>query len=402
MIISGLPSYNGAGDTTAYEESNSATMSDQDAFDRILASLHTAMLDEGQWPATSALIDEACGTAGNTLMVGTGPKDDIEVTCAGFYYRGQRRADLEREYLEIYHPIDERVPRFRQLPDSQIVPIASMYTAEELKTSPVYNEALRRYRGQAGLNVRLAEPEGFHIAWGVADPVTPGGWTAPQLALLRGLLPHLRHFVQTRRALARAEAQGTSATALLDTTRVGVIQLDRRGRIMAANDRALDFLRRSDGVTDQDGMLGAPLPADQTRLAQLIAAALPAARTAVSGSMLLPRAAGLSRLVVHVKPVDVQQFDFGAQRVAVLVLLVEPDRPPRIDPGLVASTLGLTPAESHVAVQLAEGRTVRDIAATTGRQEGSIHWLLRRIYTKQGISRQVDLVRLVLSIAEFA
>ena len=155
-------------------------------------------------------------------------------------------------------------------------------------------------------------------------------------------------------------------------------------------------------MTDQDGVLGAPIPVDHARLGQLIAAALPAAGTPVSGSMLLPRAAGLSRLVVHVKPVGIKQFDFGAQRVAVLVLLVEPDRPPRIDPGLVATTLGLTPAESHVAVQLAEGRTVRDIAATTGRQEASIHWLLRRIYTKQGISRQVDLVRLVLSIAEFA
>jgi len=377
-------------------------MSDQDAFDRILASLHVAMLDEDQWAATSALIDEACGMVGNTLMVGTGPKDDIEVTCAGFYYRGQRRADLEREYLEVYHPIDERVPRFRQLPDSQIVPIASMYTAEELKTSPVYNEALRRYRGQAGLNVRLDWPEGSHFAWGIGDPVTPEGWSAPQLALLQGLLPHLRHFVQVRQALARAEAQGSASTALLDTTQIGVIELDRRGRIMAANDRALDFLRRGDGVTDQDGVLGALAPVDHARLGQLIAAALPSAGTAVSGSMLLPRAAGLSRLVVHVKPVDVKQFDFGAQRVAVLVLLVEPDRPPRIDPGLVATTLGLTPAESHVAVQLAEGRTVRDIAATTGRQEGSIYWLLRGIYTKQGISRQADLVRLVLSTAAFA
>ena len=35
----------------------------------------------------------------------------------GLYYRGQRREDLERKYLEGYHPIDERVPRLRQLPD---------------------------------------------------------------------------------------------------------------------------------------------------------------------------------------------------------------------------------------------------------------------------------------------
>ena len=35
-------------------------MSDQDAFERILGSLHEAMLDDSHWPATSALIDEAC------------------------------------------------------------------------------------------------------------------------------------------------------------------------------------------------------------------------------------------------------------------------------------------------------------------------------------------------------
>ena len=36
-------------------------MSEQPAFERILASLLDAMLDDTHWPATSALIDEACG-----------------------------------------------------------------------------------------------------------------------------------------------------------------------------------------------------------------------------------------------------------------------------------------------------------------------------------------------------
>ena len=68
----------------------------------------------------------------------------------------------------------------------------------------------------------------------------------------------------------------------------------------------------------------------------------------------------------------------------------------------MADTLGLTPAESQIAVWLAEGKTVREIAVETGRQERSIHWHLRQIYYKQGLSRQADLVRLVLSLAEFA
>ena len=37
-------------------------MGDQDAFERILASLHDAMLDDTRWPGTSALIDEGPAT----------------------------------------------------------------------------------------------------------------------------------------------------------------------------------------------------------------------------------------------------------------------------------------------------------------------------------------------------
>ena len=73
---------------------------------------------------------------------------------------------------------------------------------------------------------------------------------------------------------------------------------------------------------------------------------------------------------------------------------------PRLDPDVVTRTLGLTPAESQVAVWLADGKSVRDIALATGLTEGAIYWHLKQVYRKLPISRQVDLVRLVLSIAE--
>ena len=44
----------------------------------------------------------------------------------------------------------------------------------------------------------------------------------------------------------------------------------------------------------------------------------------------------------------------------------------------------------------------RDTAASRGRCGlATVHWHLKQIYQKLPISRQVDLVRLVLSIAEF-
>ena len=377
-------------------------MSEQAAFARVLASLYDAMLDETHWPATSALLDEACGLTGNALLVGEGPPDDTRVTFVGLYYRGQRRLDLEREYLEVYHPINEAIPRLRQLPDGHLVPIKDLYTAEELKTSRTYNEALRRGRYQQGVNVRLAGPGGSPMTWSLADPVASAGWGSSQVAMVRRLTPHLRQFIRVRQALVRAQAGDTTVMALLETSRIGVVHLDRRGRILAVNDRARSLLRHGEGVSDEEGVLQARAPDDQARLARLVAEALPTSRAVpVSGSMLLGRAAGVPPLVMHVKPVGVPSPDYGARHVAALVLLVEPGHHPRLDPDVVTRTLGLTPAESQVAVWLADGKNVRDIALATGLTEGAIYWHLKQIYKKLPISRQVDLVRLVLSIAEF-
>ena len=88
---------------------------------------------------------------------------------------GQRRPDLEREYLDVYHPINEGIPRLRQLPDGHLVPIQDLYTAEELHTSRVYNEALRRGQYQQGVNVLLAGPGGDRMTWSLADPVASEG-----------------------------------------------------------------------------------------------------------------------------------------------------------------------------------------------------------------------------------
>ena len=224
-----------------------------------------------------------------------------------------------------------------------------------------------------------------------------------QIEMVEHLLPHIRQFVRVRQALASAEGLRASVIHLLDNARIGVIHLDRRGRITEANDPARDTLRQGDGLWDQDGFMYARLPADNARLESLLGGALPTLfGEAVSGSMTIRRPPGLPRLAVHVSPLGVHQMDFGALRVAALVLVVDPQSDPRIAPELVAATLGLTPAESQVAAMLAEGRTVRDMAVATDRKESTVRWLLNRVYDKQGISRQADLVRLVLSLAELS
>ena len=202
-------------------------------FARILAALHRAALDDAHWPAASALIDEAVGVTGNSLTVSERVGDVVRVCFTGLYRRGERRQDLERAYFEDYYAHDERRPRLISAPDGQLLHAADLYNEKELKTSPAFNEGARLLGSQNGLNVRFDGPDGLHVLWCTADPVAKDGWQSTQLQLIEPLIPHIRHFVLVRQALAAADALGASLTGLLDNSRIGVLHLDRSGRLLA-------------------------------------------------------------------------------------------------------------------------------------------------------------------------
>ena len=302
-------------------------------------------------------------------MVAEGPPNDVRALFVGLYARGQRRDDLEREYLTTYHPLDERVPRFRQLPARRLVHITDLYTAEELKTSRTYNELLPRAGMQDSLNVQLPGLAGSHIGWGLNDPVDAEGWGSSRITMVERLLPHIQQFVRVRQVLAGAGALGASLADLLATTGLGIIQVDGRGRIAAANDRALALLRTGDGLVDQDGVLCADVPADDAVLQGLLTRALPPfAGQGAGGSMTVRRAADLQPLVVHLMPIGRSEPAVCTWAGAAVVVVVDPARRPQLDPALVAASLGLTPTESRVAVLLTEGKSLREVAAANGVQ----------------------------------
>lgn len=377
-------------------------MSDHDKFGEVLLSLHEAALEDSLWPAASATIDDACGMLGSALVVGRGDsQEDGQVFLSRICHRGERFEEWEDAYFNHYYPQDERVPRVTRLPDSRLVHMGDLYTGDERRTSATYNEALLDGGYQNGLMARLDGPEGSSIFWTLADSIRPGGWDSRQIALIESILPHLRHLLQVRHVLGGAQALNASLAGLLDDTRLGVVYLNRRGSIVDANDRARELLRRATGLFEENGFLRARRPVDDTTLEGLLADALPRfGLPSTGGSMTVTRWPSRSRQVVHVLPVSDRRDDFGIGRVAVLVLVVEPDTLARLDAELVASALGLTATESKVAVALAMGKSVSDIANEKGQKVSTARFHVKRIHSKLGLTRQMDLVRLVLALAD--
>ena len=376
-------------------------MGQRERFERAVLALHEAQFDDSRWPAAAALADDAYGGKGNHLsVIRAAPGHDAEFVFGKLYKHGEPDDELERFYVENYLPIDERMPRFFRMPDNELNHVNALFTDEERKSSPTYNEFVVPSGSANALNVRMAGPGGLHVIWVLVNAGGPSSWATEQIATVRELLPHVRHFVRVRQALADAGAGALdAATAALGAKGLGVVLLDRRGLVAEANDSARALLRRGNGLADRRGHLIPAHKADADNLARLVATALAREPAVPEGGTMSIRRRGRPSLAVHVTPLLAGgNAALGAMGgFAAIMLIVDPRDKPRVSATRLAQALDLTPAQARVAAAIASGGTVQSVAAASHRSEAVVRWHLKQIMARLGLFGQTDLVRLVLT-----
>ena len=367
--------------------------------DSLLAALHEAAIDETRWPRASALIDDAFGARGNGLILGRAFEEGMDVFSARFYSGGRRRTYLERVFLDLCASAGRGLPGLEPPPADRVAPVPELLARKCAKPCRASDDGLARLGMQDGLMARIDGPNALRAIWVLADPVRAKGWDgARRLDLAERLLPHLRHFVLVRQGLTEAAALGQPHSGLQEAAQIGLIHLDRLGRIIKANARAGLLLERGDHLFERAGFLRLGPPADCARFEEVLERVLQAPRTRnACGSMTLTKPFAGSRLVLILRPAPATLLNVST--IAAVVRVVEPLSWPRVDDELVCEALRLTPTQGRVAALLCNGASVREIAALTGRKEASIRWQLKNVLKRLGLSRQPELVRLVSSLA---
>ncbi len=183
------------------------------------------------------------------------------------------------------------------------------------------------------------------------------------------------------------------AETLVDQRQVGLIRLDNSGAIVDASARAREILDRERAFRVSNGRLRTRQSEDAEALESLLELVLGNnAAGSKGGPVSVGRRPDPRPLTVYA-----QRVDGDHAGVAAVVVVVDPWCPTQLSPEQVAKSLRLTPAESGVAVALAEGLTTGEIADATGRAVHTVRWLVQRALEKTFCSRQAELVRLVLS-----
>jgi len=220
-----------------------------------------------------------------------------------------------------------------------------------------------------------------------------------EVSLVRTLIPHLQRAVSLHRKITDLESQKSAATNALDHWSIGVILLDKQGRVLLTNRKAEEIVGQRDGLLLAAEGPCAALASETSALRRLIQDAI-STRLGhggkSGGAIALSRPSLKRALNVLVTPLF-PLSGLPAQRGAVVAIFVsDPESQEVRDEDVLRHLYALTPAEAALTGQLAAGEDMKRAAQTLEVSMNTARTHLKKIFEKTGTKRQAELVRLLL------
>lgn len=216
------------------------------------------------------------------------------------------------------------------------------------------------------------------------------------------LVSQLSRGIEMSWRMGATEVERTLYSDVMDKLYVGVVILDHSGKIIRASDAATRFLETRDGLQIQGNRLRATSAKEDRDFQNAIKAATQGAaggEATVSRGLSLTKQSGSRNLGVIVRPIRISNGNAAAANSAVAVYIRDPETNPEVEGELVRQLFDLTPAEAAVARRLTAGLSLEDAATSLDISRNTARAHLRSIFSKSGITRQTELVRLVLNSA---
>jgi DNA-binding CsgD family transcriptional regulator len=196
---------------------------------------------------------------------------------------------------------------------------------------------------------------------------------------------------------ALADSTDTLVTAL-NGVRHGVIIVGTDRCVLNVNSAAEELLRAEDGLCLRSGRIGAASTSTEQQLYGALHIALVGGRSGLrSGrSFSCRRPSGKRSYVIHIVPLHRTGTDETLRAARALVVVIDPEHHPEPSAALLRRLYGLTNGEAEVAVRIARGAGVRDIADELSVSYPTIRTHLQHVFDKTDTHRQGELVRLLL------
>lgn len=298
-------------------------------------------------------------------------------------------SDLLEEYARDYAHLDPWTQaQARDLRPNQVTDVSQLVPDRVWEGSVVYNEFImpRGLDVFRALSVAAATELGmgcfaFHRGKRL------GSFSDDHTRNLSGISRDLARMLGLMARIERAELRANANGAIANSVHSSILLVDNRGRILQANDAAINHLRAGDVVEDRAGRLEFRGPSATAASAAVAAAS---ARTGVTSTSLLLAREGRPPLVATFVPKSLPD----GRRCALVWLSDSMIEGRRIEKQLY-DLFGLTRAEALIAEQIASGFSPTEIAEVRDAALATVRSQIKSIYAKLGCTKQTEVCALL-------
>lgn len=270
---------------------------------------------------------------------------------------------------------------------------------DALEQSPYYHEFMRPQDVRSVMFARLAARDLRICAITVNRPKSRGAFTPDDLATARRMHPHLLRAFRLSEDLAATGGVRAGFEAALEHSPYALALLGEDGSVVRMNRAAERLVADQRAVRVMNGRFVASQPSDDRTLQALIGAAT--SRTIPRSGAMSLRSPNLALpLKAQVSPISAEPASIFESPPGALLSISDPNLTAAQSAEAMRLRFQFTPAEARIALQAAEGRSAREIAANLKLSVNTVRRHLQMLLEKTGASRQADLVRLLMSGAE--
>ncbi|WP_287961952.1 helix-turn-helix transcriptional regulator [Alcanivorax sp.] len=250
--------------------------------------------------------------------------------------------------------------------------------------------------------INIYNDDEWHVGIGLHRSFSAPPFSKQECKTLQLLYPHFSRALRIHREFHRLRTRQQSLHEALSRFMVGLIILGPDGRVTYKNPVAEQLMTQHAGLTLHQDRPKAHYADEDQRLQRLIKKQLHSDpgnvdnRTEALGVHHPDREMNMNIIVTPLAGAD----RLSEQPGSVGLYLSDPDSALNLPATALQSLYNMTPKEANVAIALSNGLSPSQISEQHGVSIDTVRSQLKSIYSKMGVNKQQDVIRVLLSSAQ--
>jgi DNA-binding CsgD family transcriptional regulator len=360
-------------------------------YDLIVASIYRAGQGEGQW-------GEVLESLVTFLHCWSAHLMGFDVSSGAMMFgheAGAPPAEATLDYIRFWHRKDPRNAVLLTAPPETWVHCHEHLSESFVSHNDFYQQFLIPYGSRYVSGMHFAPSTELTCILSFQRGVAQQPFSLEERRVIERFGKHVRAAFLLQAQARQILRQSVAGYAVLQRLYYPVLLIDGQRNIIYENAAAKQYLSTAKVVGRRGGNLSLNNQEANVELTVIISA-LAKGEEHPYKTFLTLRRAEEPPVVLHLallRP-DETMKAFGKLPL-FLVTLFPSSNTAKLDPYLIGNAFSLTPAESRVAVAVAEGRSDTEVAEVLGTAASTVRSQIRSVFSKVGVSKRSSLVRLL-------